>query len=53
MVLALEKLAAGETIEELLDAHPRAWAGEALQAAVEFEARSLIGESVLRWLEPC
>lgn len=38
--LILEKLAAGETIEQLLDAHPRL-TREAIQAALAFAARSL------------
>lgn len=36
----LEKLAAGETIEQILEAHPRL-TREALQAALEFAAEAL------------
>jgi len=38
--LILEKLAAGETIEQILDAHPRL-TREAIQAALAFAAESL------------
>jgi len=38
--LILEKLAAGETIEQILDAHPRL-TREAISAALEFAARAL------------
>lgn len=38
--LILEKLAAGETVEELLDAHPRL-TREAIQAALAFAAAAL------------
>jgi uncharacterized protein (DUF433 family) len=43
--LILEKLAAGETIEELLEAHPRL-TREAIQAALQFAARSLKADVV-------
>jgi uncharacterized protein (DUF433 family) len=38
--LILEKLAAGETIEQLLDSHPRL-TREAIFAALDFAARAL------------
>jgi uncharacterized protein (DUF433 family) len=38
--LVLEKLAAGETIEQLLAAHPRL-SREAVLAAIDFSARAL------------
>ena len=38
--LVLEKLAAGETIEQLLDAHPRL-TREAIQAALAFASEAL------------
>jgi uncharacterized protein (DUF433 family) len=38
--LILEKLAAGETIEQILSAHPRL-TREAIQAALAFAARAL------------
>lgn len=38
--LVLEKLAAGETIEEILSAHPRL-TREAIQAALKFAAEAL------------
>lgn len=41
--LILDKLAAGETIEQLLDAHPRL-TREAVLAALEFAARVLRAE---------
>jgi uncharacterized protein (DUF433 family) len=43
--LILEKLAAGETIEQLLDAHPRL-TREAVQAALAFAARALRADIV-------
>jgi len=43
--LILEKLAAGETIEQLLDAHPRL-TREAVQAALAFAARALRADVV-------
>jgi uncharacterized protein (DUF433 family) len=38
--LVLEKLAAGETVEQVLDAHPRL-TREAIQAALAFAAEAL------------
>ena len=38
--LILEKLAAGETVEQVLDAHPRL-TREAIQAALTFAAEAL------------
>jgi uncharacterized protein (DUF433 family) len=38
--LVLEKLAAGETVEQILDAHPRL-TREAIQAALAFAAEAL------------
>jgi len=43
--LILEKLAAGETIEQILDAHPRL-TREAVQAALAFAAESLKADVV-------
>jgi len=43
--LILEKLAAGETIEHLLDAHPRL-TREAIQAALRFAADALKSDVV-------
>lgn len=43
--LILEKLAAGETIEQILDAHPRL-TREAIQAALEFAAEALRADVV-------
>jgi uncharacterized protein (DUF433 family) len=43
--LILEKLAAGETIEQLLAAHPRL-TREAIQAALAFAARALRADVV-------
>jgi uncharacterized protein (DUF433 family) len=43
--LILEKLAAGETIEQLLDAHPRL-TREGIHAALAFAARSLKADVV-------
>ena len=43
--LILEKLAAGETVEEILDAHPRL-TGEAIQAALAFAAEALRADVV-------
>ena len=42
--LVLEKLAAGETIEQLLEAHPRL-TRQAVLAALEFAAHFLPGKS--------
>lgn len=43
--LILEKLAAGETIEQLLEAHPRL-TRKAIQAALKFAAESLRADIV-------
>ncbi len=43
--LILEKLAAGETIEQILEAHPRV-TREAIQAALAFAARMLRADVV-------
>ena len=43
--LILEKLAAGETIEQMLTAHPRL-TREAIQAALAFAARALRADIV-------
>lgn len=43
--LILKSLAAGETIENLLEAHPRL-TKEAIMAALEFAADALNGESI-------
>ncbi|MCS7305671.1 MAG: DUF433 domain-containing protein [Thermoguttaceae bacterium] len=43
--LILEKLGAGETIEQLLEAHPRL-TREAVQAALRFAADALRNEAV-------
>lgn len=43
--LILEKLAAGETIEQLLEAHPRL-TRPAISAALEFAARALRADVV-------
>jgi uncharacterized protein (DUF433 family) len=43
--LILEKLAAGETVEQLLDAHPRL-TREAVQAALAFAAQALRADVV-------
>lgn len=44
--LILEKLAAGRTVEEILEAHPRLERGD-VQAALLFAAESLKSEIVL------
>lgn len=49
--LILEKLAAGETIEQLLDAHPRL-TREAIQAALAFAAKALKADVVYPLPEP-
>lgn len=41
----LEKLAAGETVEQILDAHPRLTKG-AIQAALDFAAKALKADVV-------
>ena len=43
--LILEKLAAGETMEQILEAHPRL-TREAIQAALAFAARALRSDVV-------
>jgi uncharacterized protein (DUF433 family) len=43
--LILEKLAAGETVDQILDAHPRL-TREAVQAALAFAAESLKADVV-------
>ncbi len=43
--LILEKLAAGETVEQILDAHPRL-THEGIQAALTFAAEVLKGDVV-------
>jgi len=43
--LILEKLAAGETVEQILDAHPRL-TREAIQAALAFAAETLRADVV-------
>ena len=43
--LILEKLAAGETVEQILDAHPRL-TREAIQAALAFAAEALRADVV-------
>ncbi len=43
--LILEKLAAGETIEQLLEAHPRL-SREGILAALDFAARALPSDAV-------
>ena len=49
--LILEKLAAGETFDQILDAHPRlTW--EAIQAALAFAAEALRADVVYPIAEP-
>ena len=43
--LILEKLAAGETFEDLLEAHPRL-TKEAIYAALDFAAKSLKADTI-------
>lgn len=43
--LILEKLAAGETVEQILDAHPRLTKG-AIQAALDFAVHALKADVV-------
>jgi len=43
--LILEKMAAGETVEQILDAHPRL-TKEAIQAALDFAAKALKADVV-------
>jgi uncharacterized protein (DUF433 family) len=49
--LVLEKLAAGETAEQILDAHPRL-TREAIQAALAFAAEALRADVVYPIAEP-
>jgi uncharacterized protein (DUF433 family) len=49
--LILEKLAAGETTEQILDAHPRL-TREAIQAALAFAAEALRADVVYPIVEP-
>ena len=49
--LILEKLAAGESIEQLLDAHPRL-TRQAIQAALAFAAQALRADVVYPVPEP-
>jgi uncharacterized protein (DUF433 family) len=47
----LEKLAAGETVEQLLESHPRL-TPEAIRAALDFAAKALRADVVYPVLEP-
>ena len=49
--LILEKLAAGETVEQLLESHPRL-TKEAISAALEFAAQALRADVVYPLVEP-
>jgi uncharacterized protein (DUF433 family) len=49
--LILEKLAAGETVDQILDAHPRL-TREAIQAALAFAAEALRADVVYPIAEP-
>ena len=49
--LILEKLAAGETTEQILDAHPRL-TREAIQATLAFAAKALRADVVYPIAEP-
>jgi uncharacterized protein (DUF433 family) len=49
--LILEKIAAGETFEQILEAHPRLTV-EAIRAAIAFAAESLRADTVYPVLEP-
>jgi uncharacterized protein (DUF433 family) len=49
--LVLEKMGAGESIEQLLDAHPRL-TREAILAALSFAAQSLKADAVYPISEP-
>ncbi len=49
--LVLEKIAAGETFEQILEAHPRL-TYEAIRAAIAFAAESLRADIVYPILEP-
>ena len=48
--LILEKLAAGETVEEILEAHPRL-TREAIQAALAFAAEALRADVIYPFVE--
>lgn len=48
--LILEKLAAGETVEQILEAHPRV-TKPAIQAALEFAAQALRADVVYPMVE--
>lgn len=47
----LEKLAAGETFEQILEAHPRL-TNEAIRAAIAFAAEALRADVIYPVLEP-
>ena len=49
--LILEKLSAGETVEQILDAHPRL-TREAIQAALAFAAAALRADVIYPIAEP-
>jgi len=49
--LILEKLSAGETVEQILDAHPRL-TREAIQAALAFAAKALRADVIYPIAEP-
>ena len=49
--LILEKIAAGETFEQLLEAHPRL-TNEAIRAAIAFAAEALRADVIYPILEP-
>jgi len=49
--LILEKLASGETVEQILEAHPRL-SREAIQAALEFAAEALRADVIYPLAEP-
>jgi uncharacterized protein (DUF433 family) len=49
--LILEKLAAGETIEQLMEAHPRL-TKDAIHAALDFAAQALHADVVYPVVEP-
>jgi uncharacterized protein (DUF433 family) len=49
--LVLEKIAAGETFEQVLEAHPRL-TNEAIRAAIAFAAEALRADVIYPVLEP-
>ncbi len=49
--LILEKVAAGETFEQILEAHPRL-TNEAIRAAIAFAAEALRADVIYPILEP-